>query len=81
MLVYPVYWWSMPGLLKGWIDRVFTNGWAYDEGPDAKPDQLQVLVVELFYAVSGDHWCAGLTLKLSRIAARSWQHGKLFLPC
>jgi NAD(P)H dehydrogenase (quinone) len=30
VLVYPVYWWSMPGLLKGWIDRVFTNGWAYD---------------------------------------------------
>lgn len=34
VLVYPVYWWSMPGLLKGWIDRVFSNGWAYDEGPD-----------------------------------------------
>lgn len=33
ILVYPVYWWSMPGLLKGWIDRVFTNGWAYDEDP------------------------------------------------
>jgi NAD(P)H dehydrogenase (quinone) len=30
VLVYPVYWWSMPGQLKGWIDRVFTNGWAYD---------------------------------------------------
>lgn len=36
VLVYPVYWWSMPGLLKGWIDRVFANGWAYDEGPDFK---------------------------------------------
>ncbi|MBB3610913.1 NAD(P)H-dependent oxidoreductase [Rhizobium sp. BK602] len=36
VLVYPVYWWSMPGLLKGWIDRVFTNGWAYDEGSDGK---------------------------------------------
>jgi NAD(P)H dehydrogenase (quinone) len=36
VLVYPVYWWSMPGLLKGWIDRVFTNGWAYDSGPDVK---------------------------------------------
>jgi NAD(P)H dehydrogenase (quinone) len=36
VLVYPVYWWSMPGLLKGWIDRVFANGWAYDEGPDTK---------------------------------------------
>ena len=23
----------------------------------------------------------GLTPKLSRIAARSWPHGKLFLPC
>lgn len=36
VLVYPVYWWSMPALLKGWIDRVFANGWAYDEGPDLK---------------------------------------------
>lgn len=32
VLVYPVYWWSMPALLKGWIDRVFANGWAYEEG-------------------------------------------------
>ena len=36
VLVYPVYWWSMPGLLKGWIDRVFINGWAYDEIPGGK---------------------------------------------
>lgn len=34
VIVYPVYWWSMPGLLKGWIDRVFANGWAYDESPE-----------------------------------------------
>jgi NAD(P)H dehydrogenase (quinone) len=26
----------MPGQLKGWIDRVFTNGWAYDDIPNAK---------------------------------------------
>jgi NAD(P)H dehydrogenase (quinone) len=36
VLVYPIYWWSMPALLKGWIDRVFTNGWAYDEDPNGK---------------------------------------------
>ncbi|MGK3960665.1 NAD(P)H-dependent oxidoreductase [Sorangium sp. So ce118] len=35
VLVYPVYWWSMPGLLKGWIDRVFSNGWAFDFSSDA----------------------------------------------
>jgi NAD(P)H dehydrogenase (quinone) len=33
VLVYPIYWWSFPALLKGWIDRVFSNGWAYDETP------------------------------------------------
>lgn len=32
VLVFPVYWWAMPALLKGWIDRVFSNGWAYDDG-------------------------------------------------
>jgi NAD(P)H dehydrogenase (quinone) len=35
VLVYPVYWWSMPAVLKGWIDRVFSNGWAFDFSPDA----------------------------------------------
>lgn len=29
VMVFPVYWWSMPALLKGWIDRVWNNGWAY----------------------------------------------------
>jgi len=48
VLVYPVYWWSMPGLLKGWIDRVFTNGWAYDDGPNVKPSKkLRRLAVHL----------------------------------
>jgi NAD(P)H dehydrogenase (quinone) len=35
VLVFPVYWWSMPALLKGWIDRVFSNGWAFDFRPEA----------------------------------------------
>ena len=35
VLVYPVYWWSMPALLKGWIDRVFSNGWAFEFRPGA----------------------------------------------
>ncbi|MFW9266007.1 NAD(P)H-dependent oxidoreductase [Pseudomonas sp. NR3] len=33
VVVYPIYWWSMPALLKGWIDRVFSNGWAFDYIP------------------------------------------------
>jgi NAD(P)H dehydrogenase (quinone) len=30
-MVFPVWWWSFPAMLKGWIDRVWNRGWAYDE--------------------------------------------------
>lgn len=36
VLVFPVYWWSMPGLLKGWIDRVFIAGWAFDSDEEGR---------------------------------------------
>jgi NAD(P)H dehydrogenase (quinone) len=36
VLVFPVYWWSMPALLKGWIDRVFVSGWAFGVGDDGR---------------------------------------------
>ena len=29
---FPLWWYSMPALLKGYIDRVFTYGWAYGGG-------------------------------------------------
>ncbi|MBZ7398629.1 NAD(P)H-dependent oxidoreductase [Klebsiella grimontii] len=51
VLVFPIYWWSMPGLLKGWIDRVFSNGWAYEETADGnvvkKLGRLRVHLVAL----------------------------------
>ena len=47
LLVYPVFWWSMPALLKGWIDRVFSNGWAYDFDGDKTLKKLGRLRVHL----------------------------------
>ncbi|MCG2842493.1 NAD(P)H-dependent oxidoreductase [Sandaracinobacter sp. RS1-74] len=51
VLVYPIYWWSMPALLKGWIDRVFITGWAYADGRDGRLEKklgrLQVHLVAL----------------------------------
>ncbi|MGK9546297.1 NAD(P)H-dependent oxidoreductase, partial [Salmonella enterica subsp. enterica] len=39
------------GLLKGWVDRVFVNGWAIDYGPDTpvvkKLRHLQVHLLAL----------------------------------
>jgi NAD(P)H dehydrogenase (quinone) len=28
-LVYPVWWYGMPAMMKGWFDRVWSAGWAY----------------------------------------------------
>jgi NAD(P)H dehydrogenase (quinone) len=50
VLVFPVYWWAMPAQLKGWIDRVFSNGWAYDDSSgrvEKKLSRLQVHLVGL----------------------------------
>jgi NAD(P)H dehydrogenase (quinone) len=32
LLQFPMWWFSMPAILKGWIDRVFAFGAAYDFG-------------------------------------------------
>jgi len=48
VLVFPLYWWSFPALLKGWIDRVFTNEWAYAQDAQGKlVKKLQGLNVHL----------------------------------
>ncbi|MCA0929219.1 NAD(P)H-dependent oxidoreductase [Ruegeria profundi] len=33
-LVFPLYWWGMPAMTKGWVDRVWNWGWAYDQLDD-----------------------------------------------
>ncbi len=32
--VFPLFWFGMPAMLKGWIDRVWSWGWAYDQLDD-----------------------------------------------
>lgn len=33
-LVFPLFWWGMPAMMKGWADRVWSWGWAYDQLDD-----------------------------------------------
>ncbi|MEL6477773.1 MAG: NAD(P)H-dependent oxidoreductase [Pseudomonadota bacterium] len=33
-LVFPLFWWGMPAMMKGWVDRVWCWGWAYDQLDD-----------------------------------------------
>ena len=35
VLQHPMYWYSVPGLLKHWFDKVLARGWAYGEGGTA----------------------------------------------
>ncbi len=32
---HPMYWYSVPGLLKHWFDKVLARGWAYGDGGTA----------------------------------------------
>ena len=36
IFIFPLWWWSLPAMLKGWFDRVFTYGWAWLD--PARPD-------------------------------------------
>jgi len=40
ILQFPMWWWSFPAILKGWIDRVLTSGFAYGEGAVLKSKKV-----------------------------------------
>ncbi|MDA7424202.1 NAD(P)H-dependent oxidoreductase [Thalassococcus lentus] len=37
VLVFPTWWFGLPAILKGWIDRSFMPGVAYDHAPNGGP--------------------------------------------
>jgi len=45
--IFPVWWWSFPAVLKGWIDRVFSEGWAYSFQPGVSRGLLRDRPVQL----------------------------------
>lgn len=37
---FPLWWWSFPSILKGWIDRVLSSGFAYGKNAKLKPKKV-----------------------------------------
>ncbi len=33
-MVFPLFWFGMPAMMKGWLERVWSWGWAYDQLDD-----------------------------------------------
>ncbi|TDE34713.1 NAD(P)H-dependent oxidoreductase [Actinomadura sp. 6K520] len=69
ILHFPLWWFSVPAILKGWIDRVFTNGFAH--GPAVPPPYTEG-------ALGGRRALASVTIgaRESAFSARG-VHGRL----
>jgi glutathione-regulated potassium-efflux system ancillary protein KefF len=57
---HPMYWYSVPGLLKHWFDKVLVRGWAYGDGGTALRGKRCLWVTttggdELAFSESGMH--------------------------
>ena len=44
ILQFPLWWWSLPAQMKGWVDRVFSAGFAYGDGISLAPRTAMVCV-------------------------------------
>ncbi|RKR76337.1 NAD(P)H-dependent oxidoreductase [Frondihabitans australicus] len=52
VLQFPLHWYSVPGLLKDWMDRVLERGWAY--GDDGGPGFLRGKSLQVAVSTSED---------------------------
>jgi putative NADPH-quinone reductase len=52
ILVFPTWWSGFPAVLKGWFDRVWTPGVAYDHAPDLGAMHPRLLGLQAVLAVT-----------------------------
>ncbi len=50
-IVYPLWWGQMPAMLKGFIDRVFANGFAFEYGEAGPRALLEGKTAKLFISM------------------------------
>jgi len=43
--IYPVWWWSVPAILKGWFDQVFNVPWMADWEVRHEPHEVRVPII------------------------------------
>lgn len=66
ILVFPTWWFGFPAILKGWFDRVWTPGVAYDHAPDLgamRPRLTGLRVVVAVTTMGAPAWVDWLVLR------------------
>ncbi|WP_439257783.1 NAD(P)H-dependent oxidoreductase [Lonepinella sp. BR2271] len=53
-LVYPVWWMGFPAMLKGYLDRVFTHGFAYQSSEQGSVGLLQGKKIQQFINIGNN---------------------------
>ena len=81
ILVFPTWWGGFPAILKGWFDRVWTPGVAYDHAPDLgkmRPRLLDLTEVLVVTTMGSPAWVDWLIL---RQPLRRILHWGIIGPC
>lgn len=57
ILVFPTWWYGQPAMLKGWLDRVWRKGVAFDLGPNGLvPALTQVRLLGVVTTLGSSRW-------------------------
>ena len=63
IFIYPIWWYGMPAILKGFIDRVFVSGFAYTSGGKAPKGMLSNKSAWVIYTIDSPTWFVKLFRK------------------
>ena len=63
VLVFPTWWFSLPALLKGWFDRVWSPGFAYGHGTPIKPLLTNLKSVLVVTTLGSPWWIDTLVMR------------------
>lgn len=62
VLVFPTWWFSLPAMLKGWFDRVWSPGFAYEHGTPIRPKLTQLKSVTVVTTLGSPWWIDRLVM-------------------
>lgn len=63
VIVFPTWWFSLPAILKGWFDRVWSPGFAFDQGTPIKPRLTHLKSVLVVTTLGSPWWIDALVMR------------------